>query len=298
MQKMKKNLRSYIYLLTIGFFIGAADPIPGVSGGTIAFISGIYDKLIKTLKSFNLEWFKLLITFRWKLALQKIDWVFLIPLLLGVVLALLLVSNLIHYFLDNHSLYLWSFFFGLVFLSSLLLTSKIPTELLAFWLLLLGALLGYFLVGLVPTTTPNSYWFIFLCGSVAVTALLLPGISGSFILVILGKYTLIISAIKNPFMLDNLIVLAVFYFGMLFGLLLFVNFLDFMMKHWRANILALLIGVTFGTLRKLWPWKDTVLEQLNRIPDFSSQTLIAVFFMLVGAALSLFIFKLPKFLKL
>ena len=296
---MKNNWKQYFYLFSIGLFIGAADPIPGVSGGTIAFISGIYKKLISTLKSFNLEWLKLLICFRWRLLSQKTDYSFLVPLFLGVAIAAISIANLIHYLISYYQIYLWALFFGLVFFSALLLLKQVPLKLVYYFLLVLGIIAGYLVVSLVPLETPTATWFIFFCGVLAISALLLPGISGAFILVILGKYTYIIGAIKDPFFLENTITLVAFLSGMAVGLLLFTQLLHWAMKNWEKFILAFLTGLTFGTLKKLWPWKEVVLSdnllvENNVLPLLNAQNFKIIATVLLGISLAFAISKITN----
>ena len=277
--------KKFLNLLVIGFFIGSADPIPGVSGGTIAFISGIYGRLINALKVFDLDFLKLILTARFKAALSRVEWNFFLPLVLGIVSALILVANFIHYALIHYPIYLWSFFLGLIFFSTLFFFKKIPFSFAICFLIALGFMVGYFLLALIPIDTPSSYWFIFLCGMIAIIALLLPGVSGAFILVILGKYSLIIMSLKNPFIWNNTIVLLVFYSGMIVGLLCFVHGVYWIMQKWEKTTLAFLGGLTFGSLRKIWPWKEKIEEmEKNILPQIDLQLLYAVIFIILGIA--------------
>ena len=236
----KSFWKNFFNLLIIGFFIGSADPIPGVSGGTIALISGIYSRLIHALKVFDLVFLKLILKVQLKTAFNRIEWNFFLPLLIGIVSALILVANLIHYALNHYPIFLWSFFLGLIFFSTLFFLRKIPFNLFTCFFIIVGFLVGYFLLGLIPINTSTTYWFIFLCGVIAIIALLLPGVSGSFILVILGKYNLIIASLKNPLLWDNAVVLLFFYAGMIVGLFCFVHGIYWVMKKWEKFVLAFL----------------------------------------------------------
>ncbi len=297
---MKRSFwKKFFKLLIVGFLIGSADPIPGVSGGTIALISGIYSRLIHSLKVFNFSFLKFILTARFKTAFSKVEWNFFIPLGSGIVLALILVANLIHYALNNYPIYCWSFFLGLIFLSTLLFLKKIPYNFFFLFFTVIGILVGYFLLGLIPIKTSTAYWFIFLCGTIAVIALLLPGISGAFILVILGKYSLIITSVKNPFIINNTIILLLFYSGMIVGLLCFVHVVGWIMKKWEKTVLAFLGGLTFGSLRKIWPWKETSLVketviESNIFPSLTMELFYAAIFIMLGMLVAFFISQLPK----
>ena len=303
----KSFWKNFFNLLIIGFFIGSADPIPGVSGGTIAFISGIYSRLIHSLKIFDLAFLKLILAVRFKTAFNRIEWNFFLPLLLGIVSALILVANLIHYALNHYPIFLWSFFLGLIFFSTLFFLRKIPFNLFTCFFIIVGFLVGYFLLGLIPINTSTTYWFIFLCGVIAIIALLLPGVSGSFILVILGKYNLIIASLKNPLLWDNAVVLLFFYAGMIAGLLCFVHGIYWVMKKWEKFVLAFLGGLTFGSLRKIWPWKEMIVQEKNLegvsliekniLPPLDTTLLYTVFFIILGIAVASLISQLPKIFK-
>lgn len=293
-----KNLRETFYYLLIGMFMGIADTIPGVSAGTVAFISGIYNRLLSALTILDYYFFKDFFCFKWGKIFKRVDYLFLLPLSLGLLTSLILTANLIHFLLLNHPLFLWSFFFGLVFFSTLLLTKKISFSWLHLFIFISGILAGYFIAGSLSLQTPNENWFLVLCGFIAISSLLLPGISGAFVLVLLGKYDLVISAIKNPFLSSNAIILFYFYIGALMGLLVTSHFLRWVIKNWENLALSFLTGLTLGSLRKVWPWKEEVLLENsilvnNIIPTWNKQNIYAFFLLFIGTIFAFFIYKLP-----
>ncbi|MEX1099611.1 MAG: DUF368 domain-containing protein, partial [Bacteriovoracaceae bacterium] len=201
-----------IMLLLKGFAMGLADIVPGVSGGTVAFITGIYDELLASIASVNAAFVRQLLKFQFKNALAQIHFEFLAPLLIGIASAVLLTSRLMHFLLNEYPIYTWSLFFGLILASALYIAKHIkrPDNKLNYLFLPAGALIGWALVSLIPVQTPESYPYVFGAGAIAICAMILPGISGSFILLILGKYAFITGALKNPFEAGNLALILVF----------------------------------------------------------------------------------------
>jgi putative membrane protein len=235
--------------------MGAADVVPGVSGGTMAFILGIYEELIEAIRSFNLRFVKTLLSCRFKEAMDLVSWRFLGALLLGILTAVFSLAKLLSWLLENKPVLIWSFFFGLVLASVLIVGRNLQRwNLPAVVWTALGTVGTYFLVGMVPVKTPDAPWFVFLSGAVAICAMILPGISGSFILVLLGKYPYILAAVNER----NLFVLAVFSAGTIFGITSFVRLLSWLLKRHHDVTIALLIGLMLGSLRKVWPWKRTL----------------------------------------
>lgn len=239
-------------ILLKGMAMGAADVVPGVSGGTIAFITGIYERLLNAIKSINLS---LLGTLRSKgiaAAWKQADAGFLLPLLAGIAISLVSLARLLTFLLENHPIPIWSFFFGLVLASVWVVQKQRKTK---HWnqipALLVGAGLAFWITMAVPAETPEALWFVFLSGAIAICAMILPGISGSFILLILGKYAFIMQAFKNL----DLLTLAVFALGCLTGLLSFVRLVSFFFKKYHDFTVVLLTGFMLGSLPKLWPWR-------------------------------------------
>lgn len=251
---MERKLKDYAVLMLKGMGMGAADVVPGVSGGTIAFIVGIYDELIDSIKSINLHSLKLLFTGKivsfWKAVNAK----FLLSIICGVGISVLSLAKLITYLLENQPIFVWSFFFGLVLASTWFVSKDIKEwnwkTVLGF---LVGAAVAYYITVATPAETSNQLWFIFLCGAIAICAMILPGISGSFILLLMGKYSYIMEAVKSL----NVLVLGVFAVGALLGITSFSHVLSYALKRFRNLTLAVLTGFMLGSLNKVWPWKVT-----------------------------------------
>lgn len=298
---VNKNKEKFYFFLT-GIFMGIADPIPGVSAGTIAFVSGIYTRLIASLSIMNLYFFKNLCRFRIKKIVKIIDWAFLLPVGCGLLLALISTANIIHFLLLNYPFYLWSLFFGLVLFSTIFFLKNISWKIHYVIFLLLGIVLGYWFAGLQPIQNFDNYIFLIFVGFFAVSCLLLPGVSGAFVLVILGQYELIISAVKNPFNVENLIILLYFYIGAVAGLLITSRLLNWLIKKWEFILLCFLSGITLGSLRKIWPWKAEIgtLETttiVNILPSFDKNTIFALIFIFLGTLFAIMLYKLPNIFK-
>ena len=253
-------MKSKVYLFFKGVAMGAADIVPGVSGGTIALITGIYEELIESIKNINLRLFKTLFTKGFKTFWHDLNGNFLLTLALGIMSSILLLAQFISYLLLNHEFKIWGFFFGLILSSGILIyreVNNISSSSLTY--LLLGILIASIISISGPTPTPNKYFFIFLTGSIAICAMILPGISGSFILLLLSKYEFIINSIKD-FKFDVLIVFAL---GCIFGLLLFSRFLSYLFLNYKDYVLSLLSGFLFGSLLKVWPFKTIIETRIN-----------------------------------
>ncbi len=241
--------------------MGAADVIPGVSGGTIAFITGIYDELLKSIKSFDYQAFKLLLSFRFAELARKVNLWFLLTLILGIFTSLLLFSSLILYLLQSYKELVWSFFFGLVLASTVLVFRQIKHKSPLIWIAaLLGGLLAYAITSMGQTETPNELWFVFLCGSIAICAMILPGISGSFILVLLSKYEYIFGALKD----FKMSVILTFGLGCVTGIIGFSHILTWLLRKYHDITVALLAGFMLGSLNKVWPWKKVLQTYVDR----------------------------------
>lgn len=240
--------------------MGGADVVPGVSGGTIAFITGIYEELLNSIKSFDKDALQFLFKVQLKPFWKHINGNFLLFLLSGILLSIISLAKLIHFLLHHHPIQLWSFFFGLIVISSLLVSRQIKK-----WNIFVavsgicGIIIAYVITGTTPASTPENYLFIFLSGAIAICAMILPGISGSFILLILGKYEFIISAIKDV----NVAVIAVFGIGCIVGLLSFSRIVSWLLRKFHDQTVAILAGFMIGSLNKIWPWKETLSTRLN-----------------------------------
>ena len=257
---MERKLKDYALLMLKGMGMGAADVVPGVSGGTIAFIVGIYDELINSIKSINLQSLKLLFTFKFKEFWKAVNGNFLFSLFAGIAISVFSLAKLITYLLVAHPILVWAFFFGLVLASTWFVAKDIEgwnwKTVLSF---IIGAVIAYYITVVTPAETPTNLLFIFLCGAIAICAMILPGISGSFILVLLGKYHYIMDAVKGL----DLLILCVFGAGALVGITSFSRVLSYALKHFRNVTMAVLAGFMLGSLNKVWPWKTTEIEIIN-----------------------------------
>lgn len=258
---MERKLKDYLFLTLKGMAMGAADVVPGVSGGTIAFIVGIYDELINSIKSINAHSIKLLFTGKIAAFWKAVNGNFLCALLLGIGISVFSLAKLITYLLVHEPVLVWSFFFGLVLASTWFVSKDIKEwnwkTITGF---VLGVLIAYYITVATPAETPSNLLFIFLCGAIAICAMILPGISGSFILVLLGKYFYIMEAINTL----DLVVLGVFAVGAFLGITSFSRVLSYALKNFRNITLAVLTGFMLGSLNKVWPWKEVVQTYVDR----------------------------------
>ena len=254
--------------------MGAADVIPGVSGGTIAFITGIYDQLIGSINSINAEAVKLFFTGKFKEFWKHINGTFLLSLFCGILFSVVTLAGLMQYLLDSHPIQTWAFFFGLIVASSLFILRGIKGwNLKAVIFLILGIGLGITVCTLSPTTTPDALWFIFLSGAIAICAMILPGISGSFILLILGKYKFIMEAITGlttgQAVGENIVILGVFAVGAVCGIIAFSRILNWLLARYHKQTLLVLAGFIIGSLVKVWPWSNMEAILLAQFPQAS-----------------------------
>lgn len=255
-----------ILLAMKGMAMGMAEVVPGVSGGTIAFITGIYERLIFAIKSIDAELLKLIFSGRLVAAWKKIDGSFLLTLAIGMVIGIGVGVFVITWFLENKPLAIWSFFFGLILASCYIIGKDVdrwnwPVILS----LILGAVLVYYVTVAVPMTGRTELWYVFLCGVVAISALLLPGLSGSFILLLLGMYTMIIPRVKEVLTGDfsGLPILLSFAVGCVVGVLSFARILTWAFKNYKNTTLAFLTGLMIGSLNKVWPWQEVISTRIN-----------------------------------
>lgn len=239
-----------------GVCMGASDVVPGVSGGTMAFILGIYEELINSLRTLGEPRFiKAVFSLRIRDALEMANWKFLLSLGAGIGLAILTLAHSLEWLLVNHPVFLWSFFFGLVLASVFVVAQRVGEWTLQRALALVAGAVGAFmLVGLVPVQTPETWWFLFLSGALAICAMILPGVSGAFILLLLGKYQFVLSAVTQRDILSLALVAA----GAAIGLVTFAQILGRLFERYHDTTVALLTGLMLGSLRKVWPWKEDV----------------------------------------
>ncbi len=258
---MKNNfLNRYLPLYLRGIVMGAADIVPGVSGGTVAFITGIYEELIGSLKSIDVEAAKTLFTKGPKAFWAQINGNFLLAIFGGVLTSVFSMVKLIHYLLHEHPVLIWSFFFGLIVASAVLIAFKIPKwSWSTFGMLLIGAGIALWITLSGTAQTPDGLWFVFLSGAIAICAMILPGISGSFILLLMQKYEFITAAVKDL----NIVVILTFLGGCVIGLVSFSKLLSFMFKRFHDATIALMTGFMLGSLNVVWPWKKVVETRLD-----------------------------------
>lgn len=239
-----------IRLFLKGAAMGGADLIPGVSGGTVALITGIYEDLIDSIRSFDAKALQLLFKFKIRQLWDHVNGLFLVHVLAGILASAFSLASLMGYLLENEPISLWSFFFGLILISVFLVLPR-EKALANYVAFAVGTLAAYFITAMSPTETPTDLWFVLLSGAIAICAMILPGISGSFILVLLAKYEFILAAIKS----FDLKVIATFGVGCILGLVTFSKLIHWLLSHYRSITLASLAGFMLGSLNKIWPWK-------------------------------------------
>lgn len=258
---MNRTFKDYALLTLKGIGMGAADVVPGVSGGTIAFIVGIYEELIDSIKSINLTSLKMLCSLKFSRFWKAVNGNFLLAILSGIGLSVFSLAKLITYLLVQEPVLVWSFFFGLVLASIWFVSREVAQwnakTVIAF---AAGAVAAYAITITTPAETSNGLWFIFLCGAIAICAMILPGISGSFILVLLGKYFFIMDAVKSL----RISVLLVFAGGSVIGISLFSRALSYALHRFHDITIAILSGFMLGSLNKVWPWKETIETYIDR----------------------------------
>lgn len=269
-----------------GFAMGAANVIPGVSGGTIALLTGIFNELIGALNALlTPKAWKLLFKGSFREFWEYIHGTFLLWLGAGVVASVFSLAKLMEYVLSHHPVQTWAFFFGLILVSAVFMLADLKGKKAVdvLWLAI-GAAMGAAICLLSPSTTPDAPWFIAICGAIAICTMILPGISGSFILVLLGKYDYIMGAVSNL----DIPVLAVFAVGCVVGIVAFSKILHWLIAHFEKQTLLVLIGFTVGSLVKVWPWADKAAYQaanaLTGCPEGELHILSAVICALVAAA--------------
>jgi len=287
----ERSLKDYFWVSARGFAMGAADVVPGVSGGTMAFILGIYDELLDAINSVDVAFLRRILTFKWKEAFAEFPWKFLLALGLGIGTAILTLAHTLHWALENHPVYIWAFFFGLIVASIVTVRKRVKSwSVINIIAALVAAVGAYILVGLTPSETPHTPLLLFLSGAIAICAMILPGISGAFILVLLGKYTYVLGAVKN----FDFLTIGLVGVGAVVGLLAFVRLLRWMLNKNHDLVVSILLGFMLGSLRKVWPWKvlepisETFIKETNFIPAaFNGEVAFAILLMALGVVLVL-----------
>lgn len=270
-----KGFLKNITVAVKGACMGAADVIPGVSGGTIAFIMGIYDEFVGSLASINSEAIRMLLKGQFKAFWKHINGSFLLSLVIGIGISVVSLAGLMQMLLSDFPIQTWAFFFGLIVASSIFILRGISGwALREVLLLVLGIILGIVICTLSPTQTPDGLWFIFLSGALAICAMILPGISGSFILLILGKYQYIMGCISDLVsgvnFAQNFLILCIFGIGAIVGILGFSKFLHWLLARWQKETMIVLAGFIIGSLVKVWPWNNMEAIVTSQFPNVAS----------------------------
>lgn len=290
------SLFAYLRVALVGFFMGMADLVPGVSGGTIAFVCGIYDRFIEGLKTFDLALLRAVLGGRWREAWTRVPVFFFLALGAGILTAIFTLAGLLSGLFKSHPVELWSLFFGLIAGSVLLLGRETWPWKAKDWVgFVLATVATYVLVGLPLLQIPSSLPFLFVAGAIAICAMILPGISGSYLLVILGQYGVVLDAVARRDFLS----LGVFVAGIAVGVLSFVRIVSWLLRRHRHVTLVALTGVMAGAMRTVWPWKETIstrvnshgetvpMMQVNIAPPAGADLLVPVLLALGGAILVL-----------
>jgi putative membrane protein len=317
---MHRPFLDYLVILLKGIAMGAADVVPGVSGGTIAFISGIYEELIESINKVNIGVFKVWKKKGFKAAWISINGSFLLTLFSGIAISILSLAKLIKWLLNNEPVLLWSFFFGLVLASILYIAKQIKNwSIKIIVAIIITSILSYFITLAEPFASPDSPFYLLFCGFIAIIAMILPGVSGAFILLILGAYQTAIDTINNlveglttsnmALFKDAFFKFCLLAIGAIVGLKVFSKALNWMFKHQKNLTLAILTGFMIGSLNKIWPWKQILKTRLNSegeevtlldksiLPsayDGDPQTLMVLVFIVIGFAAILILESLGK----
>jgi len=306
MDKRKNTLLLFLR----GILMGAADVVPGVSGGTIAFISGIYEELVASIKECDLAALKLILKLKFKDFWTKINGKFLLPVILGIGMSIFTLASLMTGLLKNHPILVWSFFFGLIIASVVLVYKMMERpNLKSLMFVLFGFALALWITLVSPASTTDAWWFIIFSGALAICAMILPGISGSFMLLLIGKYSFILAAVSSL----NIRILLLFAVGAIIGIIAFSHVLSWFLKHYKQFTMSVLVGFIIGSLNKVWPWKMTLtsyidshgiekaLTETNVLPNhYANLTgndpnlIYAIFFCILGFSLIFIIEQLAK----
>ena len=293
-------MREYIANFLKGFAMGVANVIPGVSGGTIALLTGIFERLINALKSFDVEAVRLLLKFKFREFAQHVDFGFLLSVFLGVGVSIISVAKLLEFLFQSYPVYVWSFFFGLILVSVWFVGKSIgKIDVPAAVSFVVGAAVAFGLSVMNPATENTAFWYLIICGAVAICSMILPGLSGSFVLILMGNYQLIMIYAVSHFDMKIIVPVAV---GVVVGLLAFSHFLSWLLSRYARQTMAVLTGFIFGSLGTIWPWKNPVYlmqdgaevlkngkpiiqsYQMYFPQEFSAEVAIAIVLMAAGMA--------------
>jgi uncharacterized membrane protein len=316
-----RTLRDKLFLILKGLGMGAANKVPGVSGGVVAFVAGFYEEFIYSLRKVNKKAFKLLFNGRFKSFYRYINGRFLSLLFFGMIVSYFSISKFLDYLIKHYELYIWSVFFGMIIGSIYYINKDFKDwNYKTYTSLALGIILGLSISFLSPAKENDNLWFVFFCGIISVSGMTLPGFSGSFILILLGNYVLLLvdsvnalydtlsdivsadfSFIDNPERIKMLKVLTVFTLGSVTGLVTFSHVLSYILKHYKSITLSAIIGFIIGSLGVVWPWKKTIykidasgdflldstgekiIENFQRYkPELNTETYSAIGFIILG----------------
>ena len=290
----------YLILYLKGMLMGAADLVPGVSGGTIALITGIYKELLESINSISLSNLKLWKQQGLKSVWGKINGPFLIAVFGGILSSILLLSRLLEWLIENHPLVLWSFFFGLLIASIIyLFRAELSFSMLNVLYVCFGAVISFLVTQLNGGANQSSLWYLFLSGFIGISAMILPGLSGAYILVVMGVYQTVLSNVRiaqdlifnfdQTQFINTASILGVFILGILVGIMVFAKFLSWLLNHYPQRSIAVLVGLMIGALHKVWPWQNTVADSVKEtlavLPheyNGEPQILIVITWMLIG----------------
>ncbi len=293
-------MREHIANFLKGFAMGVANVIPGVSGGTIALLTGIFERLINALKSFDVEAVRLLVKFKFREFARHVDFGFLLSVFLGVGVSIISVAKLLEFLFQSYPVYVWSFFFGLILVSVWFVGKSIgKIDVAAAVSFVVGAAVAFGLSVMNPATENTAFWYLIICGAVAVCSMILPGLSGSFVLILMGNYQLIMIYAVSHFDMKIIVPVAI---GVVVGLLAFSHFLSWLLSRYARQTMAVLTGFIFGSLGTIWPWKNPVYlmqdgaevlkngkpiiqsYQMYFPQEFSAEVAIAIVLMAAGMA--------------
>ena len=285
------SIKDQLIVFTKGIAMGTANVIPGISGGTIALITGVFERLINALKSFDVQAIKLLFGGQFKKFAQHVDFFFLVSLFLGVGVAIISFARFFEFILDKYPIYIWAYFFGLVLASAFFIGKAVKQRNIgSVSLFIIGAAIAVYISLTTPGTTNENFWYIMLCGVIVMCSMLLPGLSGSFMLILMGNFQLLMEAV-NQWRFE---ILIPFLAGAVVGLIAFSHFLAWLLKRFPNATIALLTGFIIGSLGILWPWKTEITKLLGEtervvgyewfLPQMNTEFLVAVFWCMLGIA--------------
>ena len=293
-------MREHIAHFLKGFAMGVANVIPGVSGGTIALLTGIFERLINALKSFDVEAVRLLLKFKFKEFARHVDFGFLVAVFLGVGVSIVSVAKLLEFLFQSYPVYVWSFFFGLILVSVWFVGKSIDKiDAPAAVSFVAGAVVAFGLSVMNPATENTAFWYLIICGAVAICSMILPGLSGSFVLILMGNYQLIMIYAVSHFDMGIIIPVGI---GVVVGLLAFSHFLSWLLSRYTRQTMAVLTGFIFGSLGTIWPWKNPVYLMQDGVEvlkngkpiiqsyqmyfpqEFSVEVVVAILLMIAGMA--------------